>query len=199
MPSGLILASASPIRRELLHRSGLRFAVETARVDEEATKDALLAEGATIRDVADALAEAKARRVAGRHPGHMVIGADQTLEFEGRLLSKPGSRDEAERQLALLAGRRHRLHAAAVVFEEARPVWRHVASATLVMRPLSPGFVARYLDRNWESVRGSVGAYKIEEEAPRLFSAIEGSYFAILGLPLLELLSYLIEREVLEA
>ena len=127
-----------------------------------------------------------------------MIGADQTLDLEGATLSKAETEDAAAHQLTRLSGRQHSLHSAAVVAEGGRPVWRHVSSARLTMRPLSAGFIEDYLRRNWISVRTSVGCYKIEEEGPRLFSRIDGSHFAILGLPLLELLSYLTERGYIE-
>ena len=198
MPLPLILASGSEIRRILLDRAGLSFETETARVDEVALRAGLEAEGVSPRDMADALAEAKALRISGKHPGALVIGADQILEFDGRALGKPESREEAAAHLANLSGQSHSLHSAAVLAEDGQPVWRQVSSVRLTMRPLSSEFIGRYLERNWESVRSSVGAYKIEEEGPRLFSRIDGSHFAILGLPLLELLSHLTLRGYLE-
>ena len=198
MAPPLILASGSEIRRILLHRAGLSFETETARVDEATLRAGLEAEGVSPRDMADALAEAKALRVSARHPGALVIGADQILELGGHALGKPESREDATAHLAKLSGQSHNLHSGAVIAEGGQPVWRHVSSARLTMRPLSPDFIASYLDRNWESVRSSVGCYKIEEEGPRLFSRIDGSHFAILGLPLLELLSHLTLRGYLE-
>ena len=198
MDAPVLLASASEIRRSLLTNCGVPLRVFAPRVDEEAIKASLLAEDLPPRDIADALAEAKASRVSGQAPSTLVIGADQVLDFDGRLLSKPRSPEDAAAQLAAFSGRRHRLHSAAVICEGGRPVWREVASATLTMRPLSPEFVAAYLDRNWPSIRHSVGGYKIEEEGPRLFADISGSHFAILGLPLLGILSYLSQRGVLD-
>ena len=165
-----------------------------ARVDEEAIRQSLTAEGATPHDLADTLAEMKARRIADRHPDQLVLGADQVLDFGGSAWAKPETRDEAARQLGQLSGKTHRLLSAAVLYDRGQPVWRHVGVARLTMRPHSPAYLEGYLDRNWPGVADSVGAYKLEQEGVRLFSAIEGDYFTILGLPLLPLLSYLGQR-----
>ncbi|QQA42776.1 Maf family protein [Pelagovum pacificum] len=199
MTDRIILASGSAIRAELLRNAGLEFEVETARVDEAMIRDSMLHEGAPPRDIADKLAELKAERVARRHPDALVIGADQVLEHDRTLYSKPETPEEAKRQLATLSNSTHKLLSAAVIFEEARPVWRHVGRADLTMRQLSQGYIDDYVARNWESVRHSVGAYKLEEEGVRLFTRIGGDHFNVLGLPLLELLSYLVLRGTLRA
>ncbi|MEL6642614.1 MAG: nucleoside triphosphate pyrophosphatase [Pseudomonadota bacterium] len=191
MRTRLILASASEIRAQLLRNAGVDFSVETARVDEEMIKESLLAEGVSPRDIADALAEAKAARVSAKHPGHLVIGSDQVLEFEGAILSKPTSPAEALDQLERMSGKRHMLWSAAVIFDEGKPIWRHIGQVRMQMRVLSDAYRQSYVDRNWESIRHSVGGYKLEEEGVRLFSRVDGSTFDVLGFPLLEVLSYL--------
>jgi septum formation protein len=190
----LILASGSAVRRRLLQDAGVPVEVVVPRVDEGSVRDALVAEGAPPRDVADALAELKARRVAEKSPGTFVVGCDQVLDIEGRILAKPATPEEARAQLALLNGKRHKLHSAVVVCEDGKPVWRHVGEVRLTMRSCSDSYLDDYIARNWESVRDAVGSYKLEEEGVRLFSRIEGDYFTVLGLPLLELLSYLTLR-----
>ena len=193
----IVLASGSEIRADLLRRAGVDFNVVRPRVDEQMMKEALVAEDARPRDIADALAEAKARRVAAKHPSDLVLGCDQVLDFEGRLLSKPTSRDDAVRQLSELHGKRHMLLSAAVIYEDGAPVWRHIGQVRLHMRTLSADFVHTYVDRNWDSIQHSVGAYKLEEEGVRLFTRIDGDHFNVLGMPLLEILSYLILRGTL--
>lgn len=198
MSQELILASGSEIRQQLLRNAGLEFSVQPARVDEEMMRDALLADGASARDIADALAEMKARKVSDKMPGAMVVGCDQVLSFEKRLLSKPATPDEARAQLCEMRGKRHELLSAVVICEDGKPVWRHVGVVRMMMRRFSDAYLDDYIERNWDSIRHSVGAYKLEEEGVRLFSQIDGDYFTVLGLPLLDLMSYLGLRGVIE-
>lgn len=187
----LILASQSPIRAELLTRVGLRFETAPARIDETAIKDAMLAEAAPPRDIADILAEQKALKLSRKHPEALVIGSDQVLAFDGQILSKPDTRDACTAQLTQLSGQEHRLITGCVVAMEGKPQWRVVTVARLWMKPLTAAFIDAYLDRNWPDVGESVGGYKLEAEGPRLFERIQGDHFTILGLPLMELCSYL--------
>ncbi|MEM0948412.1 MAG: Maf family nucleotide pyrophosphatase [Pseudomonadota bacterium] len=198
MHQPLILASASATRRDLLINAAVAFETKPARVDEATIKASLVAAGHFPRDIADALAEAKAARIAGQYPDRLVLGSDQVLDSEGQLISKPDTQEDAIAQLTALAGKRHNLHTAAVIFEDARPVWRHVATVAMSMRQLSPHFIEAYVGRNWDSIKYSVGGYKIEEEGVRLFTKIDGSHFAVLGLPLLEILAYLSQKGVIE-
>ncbi len=195
----LVLASGSDIRRQLLTRAGVEVEVIAPKVDEASLKAAMLEEKALPRDIADALAEMKAARVAAKTPGKLVLGCDQVLAFGQTILSKPETIEDARRQLTELRGQRHSLLSAAVIFEDGRPIWRHVGQVRLTMRAFSDAYLDAYLARNWESVRHSVGAYKLEEEGVRLFSQIEGDYFTVLGLPLIELLSYLTLRGTLQS
>ena len=197
MPA-LILATASEVRQSLLKQSGIRFRTQAARIDEAAIKAAMLQEGATPHDIADALAEYKARKVSQKHADAMVIGCDQVLEFHGKLLSKPKNVEGAISQLIELRGQSHKLHSAVVIYENEQPVWRHVGQVRLEMRNLSDDYIAQYMSRNWPGIADSVGAYKLEQEGVRLFSRVEGDYFTVLGLPLLELIGYLTQRGVIE-
>ena len=197
MTQDLILASGSAIRATLLRNAGVTVTTETARVDEDAARDALVAEGAHPRDIADALAELKAAKVSARRPGALVIGCDQVLAHGQAILSKPRSPEDAVVQLSSLRGGVHQLLSAAVIYEGGVPVWRHVGVARLHMRQVSDTYLTDYVARNWEDVRHCVGAYQIEAEGVRLFDRIDGDYFSILGLPLIPLLSYLALRGTL--
>lgn len=199
MSDPIILASGSAIRAQLLRNAGVSFDTVLPRVDEAAIRDSLVVENASPRDIADTLANAKSRRVANRHPTALVIGCDQVLELKGQIFAKPTSPADAINQLQTLRGQTHTLLSAVVLYAAAEPVWRHVGQVRLTMRPLSDAYITDYITRNWDSVQHSVGAYKIEEEGARLFTRIDGDYFTILGLPLLELLSYLILRGTLPA
>lgn len=192
--SPLILASTSHTRRHLLENAGLTVEVEPPRVDEEMIRDGMLAEQHSPRDIVDALAEAKAVRVSRKRPGALVLGCDQVLDLEGDLLSKPDTAAHARVQLLAMRGRRHELLSAAVICEDGAPIWRHVGTARLTVRAFSDAWLDDYIARNWPGISDSVGAYKLESEGVRLFSRIDGDYFTILGLPLLDLLGFLTLR-----
>ncbi len=192
LPPTLILASGSEIRARLLTQAGVRFETRPVRIDENAVRDAFLAEGASPRDLADALAEMKALRP--RIVDVLVLGADQVLECDGRIYAKPETPVDAIDHLRQLSGRTHHLYSAAVVCRDGVPLWRHVGHVRMTMHPLSEAFIRDYVARNWDSIRHAVGCYKLEEEGVRLFSRIDGDYFSILGLPLIELLTWLRAR-----
>jgi septum formation protein len=199
MVQTLILASGSSIRAQLLQQANIPHQVSIARIDEEMIKAALLSESAPPRDIADTLAEMKARRVSDKNPGALVLGCDQVLDHRGTLLSKPITPEDAISQLTSLRGDRHSLLSAAVIVEDGKPIWRHVGQVRLRMRDASDAYIAEYVDRNWDSIQHAVGSYKLEEEGVRLFSGIEGDYFNVLGLPLIELINYLTIRGDLPA
>jgi len=188
--AAVVLASKSLARRAVLEGAGVPIEVASAGVDEDAVKRAMLAEGASVRDIADALAELKAVKASRSRP-EFVVGADQTLEFEGGLYDKVESVDEARERLKLLRGKPHKLHSAVVVAREGAPVWRTLDTATLTMRDFSDDFLEHYLQVEGAAALGSVGCYRLEGPGAQLFSRIQGDYFAILGLPLLGLLDFL--------
>lgn len=190
----LILASASKTRLSLLTAAGVGAEALPARIDEESIRASLESEAAKPRDIADALAEMKARKVADRHPDALVIGCDQVLAFDGRVWGKPETQDAARDQLRALRGKTHQLLSAIVVYENARPVWRFIGEVRLTMGQFSDAWLDDYLTRNWDSIRHSVGGYKLEEEGVRMFTDIRGDYFTVLGLPMLPLLAWMGNR-----
>ncbi len=195
---GVLLASQSASRRALLAAAGVPFEALSPGVDEEAAKAALRGDGLNARALADALAELKALRVSRRAPGALVLGCDQTLSLDnGEMIDKAVDRADARRILGLLSGRTHYLHSAAVIAQAGTPVWRHVERVTMYVRPLSDAFIDTYLDTDWDALRWCVGCYRIEGPGAQLFAKIEGSQFAIQGLPLLPLLDFLRIRGVL--
>lgn len=194
----LILASGSAARKQMLEAAGLAFEVDVPRVDEEAAKASLRAEGMKSRDQADALAELKALSVSRRRPG-FVIGADQMLAVEGETFDKPKDRAEARAHLQHLRGLTHELMTAAVVAREGAVIWRHIETPRLRMRAFSDAFLDDYLDRVGDAALHSVGAYQLEGLGAQLFERVDGDYFAVLGLPLLPLLAFLREHGMARA
>lgn len=194
MSQAFILASTSTIRLDLLRNAGLDVAAQAARIDEDSIRQSLEAEAAKPRDIADTLAEMKAARISNRNPQALVLGCDQVLDFNGKVFAKAESIGQARQKLLTLRGNNHSLLSAAVLYENGKPVWRHIGQARLAMRVFSDAYLDAYLDRNWPAISHSVGGYMLESEGVRLFDRIEGDYFTILGLPLLPLLSYLSTR-----
>jgi septum formation protein len=192
----IVLASQSTARRAVLTGAGVPHEAVVSGVDEEALKARLLADRATPRAVAEALAEQKALKVAKTRDG-LVIGADQTLEFAGALFDKVETLSQARERLRRLRGQPHRLHSAVVVARHDAVVWRETQSAALVMRDFTDAFIDAYLAHEGEAALGSVGCYRLEGMGAQLFRAIEGDYFAILGLPLLGLLEFLRRQQAL--
>jgi septum formation protein len=190
MPLSLILASASPSRRQLLASAGLHFGIEPAGIDEDEVKRSLGSRAAP-QELASTLAEMKALRVSSKHPEAMVIGADSTLACNGRMFDKPPTMDAARKQLQTLRGQTHELFSSVVVARGGQRLWHWTERARLTMRPFNDAFIDIYLARAGAGVLASVGAYQLEGLGAHLFTRVDGDYFTILGLPLLPLLSFL--------
>lgn len=193
----LTLASKSAARAQLLKGAGLDFAMTSSGVDEDALKGELLAAGQTPAQIAAALADAKALAVAWEADG-LVIGADQTLDLDGRLYDKAEGVDEARARLSALRGKSHQLHSAVTVARGNDILWRDLVSATLHMRDFSDAYLDAYLARQGRQILSSVGCYQLEGEGVQLFERIDGDYFTILGLPLFGLLDFLRGQGILQ-
>lgn len=196
MSQPVILASASKSRANLLRAAGVNVEIVPAHADEEAVKNALKAEGATAAQCAETLAELKAVQVSHRHDNVLVIGADQMLECEGVWFDKPVDMAGARNHLVALRGKAHVLPTAVAVALNGARIWHHVATPRLTVHPYSDAFIDGYLKAAGTAVLSSVGAYQLEGLGAQLFSKIEGDFFTILGLPLLPLLAFLREHEV---
>lgn len=196
MTHPVILASASKSRANLLRAAGVNVEIVPAHADEDAVKNALKAEGATAAQCAETLAELKAVQVSQRHDNALVIGADQMLECEGAWFDKPADMAAARNHLVALRGKTHVLPTAVAVALNGARIWHHVALPRLTVRPYSDAFIDSYLKTAGPAVLTSVGAYQLEGLGAQLFSKIEGDFFTILGLPLLQLLAFLREHGV---
>jgi len=185
----LILASQSKTRRMLLNAAGVPVEVDPAGLDERSVEAGSRSKSAGA--VAALLAREKAIATARKHGGGLTLGADQTLFFGAERLTKPHDRDAARAQLRALCGRTHELHSAIAFVQHDTVLFEHVGVARLTMRNFSERFLELYLDTAGDSVTASVGAYQLEGLGMQLFERVDGDYFTVLGLPLLEALEFL--------
>ena len=193
----VVLASASAVRTRLLTAAGVPHDIVPAHIDEGEVRDRLLAEDATHGSIAEVLAELKAQHVAGDVAADVIVlGADQVLSCEGELFEKPVGLDGVRGHLRRLMGKDHTLHAAVCAVRGGELVWHHSSSARLRMRTLSDTFIDHYVAVVGEAACQSVGAYEMEGMGPHLFSQIDGDFFDILGLPLLPVLEFLRNEDV---
>lgn len=190
----LLLASGSQIRADLLRGAGLPFDICVSPVDEDEAKKRLSKDPTAL---AAALGELKARAVSEETKGVLVIGADQVLSCDGRNFDKPRSMDEARKNLLFMRGKTHTLHSGIALALDGEIVWSHTELAHLTMRDFSDKFLDHYLRLAGEKIMKSVGCYQLESVGIQLFEKIEGTYFTILGLPLLPLLAELRQRKVI--
>ena len=197
MAQALVLASGSATRRMMLEKAGLTITVDPPEVDEGAIKFDCRVHRLTAADTAAKLASAKARAISPRHPGAIVLGADQMLECDGEWFDKPDDRAAAARQIGKLSGRTHRLFSAIAAVRDGAVVWQGVESAELSVRRLSAQFIESYLDRIGDAALSSVGGYQVEGLGIQLFDAISGEHSTILGLPLIPLLGFLRRQGVI--
>lgn len=197
--SPLLLASGSMTRRALLESAGLPVEVLKAPVDEKAIAATLLEQRTPPREIAIALAHAKAEAASRKTPDRLLLAADQTLDHAGSLLMKPVDRDHARQQLMRLREKTHYLHSAVVLRQGESILWSGVSSATLTMRAFSDGFLDIYLDQMGPVMCETVGGYQLEALGAHLFEEIEGDHSTILGLPLMPVLHALRDLRFLMA
>jgi septum formation protein len=175
----------------LLRDADVPFRIEPADIDESVIKRSVRQEGGSAAECALVLAEAKARHISARNAGSLIIGADQILVLGNEWFDKPEDIAAARTQLAKLRGRTHELVTAACVVRNDARVWQTVNVPRLTMREFSDDFIDAYVAAESDVLLGSVGAYRLEGRGVQLFVGIEGDYFSVLGLPLVELLDFL--------
>ena len=197
MAEPLILASKSAARRTLLENAGVSFDIRVADVDEDAIK--AVSTDLDAAALAVRLAEAKALAVSRDDPDAWVLGSDQTLAFDGGLVSKAKSLEAARARLESMRGRTHHLHSGAALAVKGEIVWSGVDTVEMRMRDFSDAFLDAYLDAEGEALLACVGSYRLEGLGSQLFEAVDGDYFTVLGLPLWPVLTELRRAGILTA
>ena len=187
----LILASKSKIRRVLLAAAALDAQVIAPVFDERKFESEYLAAGEQLSELASAIARAKALAASAMAPQAFCLAADQTLTVEGRVLHKPADLQEASDNLAVLAGKTHRLTSAFSVARSGRTLVVDADYADLHMRQLSAQEISGYLEFCGARVLSSVGAYQIESVGVHLFEWVRGDHATVLGLPIQKLSAWL--------
>ena len=187
---GLILASTSAIRRQMLDNAGIDYRACKPDVDEAVAK----AQSRNPAEIAATLAAAKACSIEGED---WVIGSDSVVSAGGRVFDKPRGRAEAAQHLRFFSGKTMVLTSAVALARSGHVDWSHAETARLEVRDLSDAFIETYLDAEWPQVGYTVGVFRLEARGVQLFDRIEGDHFTILGMPLVPLLAALRERGLL--
>jgi septum formation protein len=185
----LVLASRSKVRQTLLEGAGVPLDVRPADLDERRLESD--APSQSPGAIAAHLAREKARAVAVSHPGRLTLGADQTLALGAERFSKPADIAAARAQLRALSGRTHELHSAIAFVRDGAVLFEYVGVARLTMRAFSEKFLDLYVQAAGPAATASVGAYQLERFGIQLFERVDGDYFTVLGLPLLQALEFL--------
>ena len=187
----IILASSSSSRRNLLENAGVEFLVRPSNVDEEPIKASAISENRTLKECATLLSEIKGTRISHQFPEDFVISCDQILEFRGLCFSKPKSFNEAKIQLHELQGNTHILHTSVIVFLQGKRIWHCLTSPKVTLRPLTKTEIENYVIAIGDNAFNTPGSYQIENQGCHIVSSYAGSFYDILGLPLLPLLEFL--------
>ena len=195
MKSTIVLASTSKSRKELLKNAGIAFKSCNHLIDEAKEKKHLLKRAEGPYETARALAIKKAFSVAHKFENALIIGSDQILTFNERIFSKPKSSGDLIKQISMFEGLKHTLYSSSCVLKGGKLLWSHTSSAVMTMRHLSLDDIERYVEDNWSDIKNSIGGYHIEGQGIRLFSSIKGDYFTVRGIPLLELVNFLINDD----
>ena len=194
MQMTLILASKSETKAKLLTNANVDFVCKKPNINEESLKVHFLLNGTDVIKISGKLAESKAKKINVEDPSAFVIGCDQTLIFKKKILSKVKEKSDVINRLYQLNNCEHHLYTSAVIYFENNPIWRVTKKAELRMKNNSDAYITDYVNRNYDYIVNTTGCYMIEGEGVRLFKYIEGDYFSILGLPLIQILNFLNAR-----
>ena len=187
----IILASKSGVRKKILENHKINCNVLPANIDEEQVKESMIGEKATPELVSKNLAELKANKISLKSPDELVLGADSVIDLEGRLISKPKTREEAVEILKKLNGKKHQLISSVCISKNGSMIWNHTDASTLTMKKLNLDEIKSYLEKIKDETLYAYGVYQIEADGRSLFSKIEGDENTIMGLPVKQIKEYL--------
>ncbi len=187
----IILASKSGVRKKILENNQIDCDVEPSNVDEDEVKAAMLNENATPELISKNLAELKANKVSNKSPDKITLGADSVIDLEGKLISKPRSRQEALDILQSLNGKKHQLISSVCISKNGSMIWNYTDTASLTMKELTLDQIKSYLKKVNDKDLYAYGVYQIEAGGKDLFSKIEGDEDTIMGLPIKKIKEYL--------
>jgi septum formation protein len=191
MLNKIILASKSKVRKEILDKHQIPCDVKPSSVDEDVVKESLIKELATPEIISKNLAELKANKVSLNQRDRMVLGADSVIDLDGKLISKPESREEALLILKKLNGKKHNLISSVCISRNGSMIWNYTDKAELTMKKFSEENLKVYLSKISDEALYSYNVYQIEGEGRNLFSNINGDEDTIMGLPVFKIKEYL--------
>ena len=191
MTSRIILASKSGVREKILKQNNIKCEVIPANIDEDQVKDSLLKENATPEIISKNLAELKANKISKKNPDRLVLGADSVIDLNGKLISKPNSRNGALDILKKLNGQKHHLISSVCISKNGSMMWNFTDDSTLTMKQLNLDEIKSYLIKIKDKELYNYGVYQIEADGRFLFSKIEGDEDTIMGLPIKQIKEYL--------
>ena len=187
----IVLASKSGVRKEILKKNKIDCDIEPSNVDEDEVKAAMLNENATPTLISKNLAELKANKVSNKNPDRIVLGADSVIDFEGELISKPKSRQEALEILIKLNGKKHQLISSVCISKNGAMIWNYTDASSLTMKELNLNQIRSYLKKIDDKKLYAYGVYQIESGGKDLFLKIDGEEDSIMGLPIKKIKGYL--------
>jgi len=187
----IILASKSGVRKKILENHKISCNVVPANIDEDQVKESMIDEQATPELISKNLAELKANKISSKNPDQLVLGADSVIDLEGKLISKPTTREEAVAILKKLNGKKHQLISSVCVSKNGSMIWNYTDSSTLTMKKLNLDEIKSYLSKIKDEVLYAYGVYQIEADGRSLFTKIEGDEDSVMGLPVKKIKEYL--------
>ena len=187
----VILASKSKVRKDILNNNNIQCLVEPANIDEDAVKNSLIKEGATPEVISKNLAELKANKISQKKNGEIVIGADSVIDLNGKIISKPLSREEAMEILKKLNGKKHKLISSVCISKNGSMIWNYTDKAELIMKQMNDDELKSYLSKISDEDLYAYNVYQIESIGKNLFSEINGDKDTIMGLPIKKIKGYL--------